>query len=585
VTTDQREAWAALAAIVALAVLAYAPVHRFPYVQDAYAAVQTNPVVERASIREILASDYWKDTTAPTHTLYRPLTVLSFALERRTLGHLDPGVSHGVNVALHAGVAWLLFLLARVLGVGRLGSASSALVFVVHPLLLQTVANVVGRADVLVALFGLAAALVWLRRPATAWGERGRVWGTAALALLALASKEIGIAVPPLVVVLGLDRAPASRRPVWRRLAPYAPLALAVLVYLHARTLAIGEFPGAQPIAREDSVLVGLAPHARWATTLSMAARYAWLFVWPARSSPDYSGTAIPVEPTLLALRPLAGLAILIGLAWIAVRSRARAASAGAWLALLSYAVVGNLVVLNAAGFAERMLYVPAAGACLLLGAGLEASTARVPARSRNAARRIALLLVALLVVCGTAWTRHTLPMWGSGRALFEHARAVTPRSLRAALERATRLEAQGQLDDALDAWRELAEIAPEYGGAWMSTGVLLARLDRLAEAEDALRRSIALAPEVGEARMNLGLVLVARGRREAGDRELRRALLLDPSLVKAAAQLAHLRFDAGRYADAARLYRQCVERGREDLRARWREAEMRARSAGSPGP
>jgi tetratricopeptide (TPR) repeat protein len=578
VTASRREALVALVGLVALAALAYAPVRRYPYVQDAYAAVQTNPVVERASPREIFTSDYWKDTPSPTHTLYRPVTVLSFALERVVVGRLDPGVSHGVNVALHAIVAWLLFLLARALRVRTLGASAAALVFAAHPLLLQAVANVVGRADLLVAFFGLAATLVWVREARTPWAERARAWGSAALVLLALFSKEIAIAIPPLLLLFQPRRAAHARAlPLWRKLAPVAPLALALLLYLHARTIAIGEFPGEQPVAREDSVLIGLAGQASWATALGMVSRYAALFLWPARSSPDYSGTAIPVEPSLLAARPLAGLAILACALWIALRGRDRAASLGASLALLSYAIVGNLLVLNAAGFAERMLYVPAAGICLTLGAGLALAASGI------VVRRAATIVLLLVVVLGVTWTRRSVPMWESGLALFERTRVVAPRSLRGNLERATRLEAQGQFDDALAAWRELTEIEPNYGGAWRSMGVLLARNHRFAEAETALRRAIALDPQIGETRLNLGLVLVARGERGAAERELRRALLLDSSLVRAAAQLAHLRFDAGRYAEAARLYRQCVERGRDDLVPRWHEAEARALTAARP--
>ena len=44
-TTSRREALVALVGLVALAALAYAPVRRYPYVQDAYAAVQMNPVL------------------------------------------------------------------------------------------------------------------------------------------------------------------------------------------------------------------------------------------------------------------------------------------------------------------------------------------------------------------------------------------------------------------------------------------------------------------------------------------------------------------------------------------------------------
>ncbi len=601
-SSDRRSACVTLAAIALLAGSAYAAVWRYAYVQDAVQAVQLNPVVARADWREIFTSDYWKDTTAPTHTLYRPVTVLSFALERRLCGRSVPAVSHLVNVALHVLTAFALFLLARSLGIGPFGARSAALLFSVHPLLLQAVANVVGRSDLLVALFGIGALSCWVRlRPPAGPGagsrsrDRVRAWGGAGLAFLALGSKESGVAVPFLLVAAELTARgprPHGAREWGARLASFLPSVLAGLVYLHLRTVAIGEFPGQQPVAPEDNALVGLTRGPRIATALAMAGRYAAQIVWPARLSPDYSGTTIPVEPTLFAPWPLGGLLTLVILASIALwpwirRSggeRARAASIGAWMYLLTYAVVGNLLVLNAAGFAERMAYFPAAGALLLAGVVVDLALA-VPTDSARSVARYALAgLVAAGVVAGAWHTRSSVPMWRSGRALFEQARQATPRSLRAALAHAARLEQEGRLTEALEAWTHAAEIAPAYGGAWMSTGIVLARLGRVEEAEAALRRAIALDPAVGEPYLHLGRVLASLGRNVEAERAFRRALLLDPGLVEAAAQLAHVWFVAARYADAARLYGQCVERGREDLRPRWREAAARALDQRRPG-
>jgi len=595
VSPDRRSAGLLLVVLAVLAGVAYGGVWRYPYVQDAYHVVQTNPVVERGDWLEIFTSDYWKGTVSPTHTLYRPITILSFALERKLVGRPAAAVSHVVNVALHAATAFVLLLLARAVGVGSVGAPAAALLFCVHPLLLQAVANVAGRADLLAALFGLGAVLCWVRlRPVAGSGagsvarERGRAWGTAGLTFLALASKEIGIAVPAMLAAVELVHgSPGSR--TWRaRLAPLAPSVLATLVYLHLRTVVIGEFPGEQPVAPEDNVLVGLTWAPRVATTLAMAGRYAALLAWPARLSPDYSGSAIPVEPALLAKWPLVGFTLLTILGLLAVwpsilRVRGglvRAASTGSWICLLSYAVVGNLLVVNAAGFAERMMYVPAAGALLLVGVAIETFASPRRESMRGAVRRVVGALVATTVVVGAWHTWRLVPMWRTGNALSEQALRAAPRSLRASLARAGRLEQEGRLPEALAAWQYVTAISPDYPGGWMSTGVVLARIGRLDEAEAALRHAIALRPEVGDPSVHLGRVLVTRGRRPEAEREFRRALLLDPGLVDAAEQLAHLWFDSGRYAAAARLYRGCVEFGREDLRPRLREATARAATA-----
>ena len=259
-------------------------------------------------------------------------------------------------------------------------------------------------------------------------------------------------------------------------------------------------------------------------------------------------------------------------------------ASGGAWLFLAPYLLIGNLLVLNAAGFAERLIYFSATGFCLLLALALERMPSWFPANRRTIVRRATLALVALALVAGIVQARRASWMWATNDGMFAYALDVAPRSLRANLTRAGNLEAEGKLDEAIAAYQHVTEIFPEYGGAWLSRGVLLARAGDLAEAERSLRRAVDARPGVGEVHLNLGLVLLHRGDPQGAEREFRRALLLNPGLVEAAAQLGHLLFQDGRYAEAAHFYGGCVKLGREDLRPNLREALARAAAGGTPG-
>jgi Flp pilus assembly protein TadD len=83
--------------------------------------------------------------------------------------------------------------------------------------------------------------------------------------------------------------------------------------------------------------------------------------------------------------------------------------------------------------------------------------------------------------------------------------------------------------------------------------------------------------PASFEAHLRLGAVLSREGRLEEARRSLDKALALRPGLVPALAERAHLELRFGDPAEAARLYRRCVERGREDLRPLLERAEAKA--------
>ncbi len=576
----------AVAAVLLTGGLAYSPSLGYPYLQDSIAAVARNGVVERGDLIEIFTSDYWKESRSDVHGLYRPVTVASFALERRAVGEANPFVSRLVNLFLHELAALVLFFYARRLGVQSSIALVSALLLTAHPLLLQGVVNVVGRSDILALLFSLLTLLLlshagaWGRRSAPpAAAQRLAAWGAAACLFFALGAKEIAIALPLLVLVQeALFRPPSG----WvRRAAALAPCALAAVLWLALRIPAIGEFPGFSVIAPEDNVIVLLDLHgvARVATALGMAARYAGLLLFPAGLSADYSGTAIPAADSLFAAAPLFGLLFLSGLTSIALwpllkrqGEMERILALSALLFLLPYLVVSNLLLLNAAGFAERLIYVPAAG-FILLGVTL----AHCASRSWPAARLPLLgLLIALLLV-SVLHTREQAKMWRSARDLFERSLRNAPRSLRFNLALGHLHRSAGQLDQARRYFERNTEYTPQDPGSWSDLGILLTEAGDGARAEQALRTALRLDPQLGEAHAHLGKLLRRTGRPGEAERELRRGLLLRPDLVVSAVELGHLLFEAGRFREAAHYFRGCVRMGREDLREMLERAETLA--------
>lgn len=581
-------------ALVAAAVLAaHLTVLPAGYVQDDHLVVESNPIVERGDPVEILGSAYWEGIhPVSDFALWRPLPILSYALERRVAGGPSPALAHLLNLLLHAAAASGLLALARRHGAPPGPALLGALLFALHPAKSEAVFNVVGRAEILAGLFGLAALLLHARARRGS-GPRARLaaWGAGLALLLALSSKETAFAFVPLLLLQDLLLARAGERAsVVHRSGALLPSLAAAAGALAARTLALEAFLARQPIQPFDNPAAALPFLERLPTALAVAARAAALFAFPVSLSNDHSGGSVPIEPAIVALRPLAGAAVLLALlAFLAVPfvrrdGRGRLAALAAGAVLFPWLVTGNLLVPVGALFAERFLYAPAIGVGLLLAAGLGAVP---PGRGRRGAFAAA---SALLVLLGTRGLARGLD-WKDDRTIFASARIATPESPRPPFvlgklasdaipdPRADRAAVDASValfDRAISLW-------DDYPEAWKEKGVLLARSGRLAEGGAALEGAVRRGPASATALFNLGLVHQRTGRAVEAERAFRKAVLQDPGHRGAWGSLGHGFYDAGRFEEAASAYARAVALGREELRARLEDSRARALPGSAP--
>ena len=356
----------ALAALVAFAAYASTLSHQFVY--DDLAVIVHNPKLHHlANWREIVTSPWWP------RGLYRPFTSLTLAANW-TLGPDRPFGFHLGNVLMHAATAAALCVLAARL-MSPAGALAAALLFALHPVHVEAVANVVGRAEVLAALFAVLAVLAYLRYgDLTEDGRSPLARGTAAVgtlaaALLALASKESAFALPGVLLVADWARARTEGQPFVARATRSWPLWSAVLLlavgWLWLRTAVVGELAGDAPAPG----LAGTGVLDRMAIMLAIVPEYLRLLLYPARLSAEYSPGFIPVSAHIGPAGWL-GLVLLLLCAGVAFFARRRAPmlTAGlAWTAVALF-VVGNVLVPSGVVLAERTLYLASAGVCLAAG-------------------------------------------------------------------------------------------------------------------------------------------------------------------------------------------------------------------------
>jgi len=150
---SDRNRWLAVAGLVALVALVYAPALANGFIWDDDLYVTNNEALRSpAGLRDI----WLRIGTTPQ---YYPLVYTSFWIEYQLWG-LAPAGYHATNVALHALAALLAWRLFARLAVP--GAWLAAAVFAVHPVMVESVAWVTERKNVLSLVFTLGLAQTFL---------------------------------------------------------------------------------------------------------------------------------------------------------------------------------------------------------------------------------------------------------------------------------------------------------------------------------------------------------------------------------------------------------------------------------------
>jgi len=275
---------------------------------DDIGIVRENPAVTAPTLEGALLAPYWPDAREGSG-LYRPVVIGGFALQWRLFDGATAGF-HAVNVVGHAGVSVLLLYLLAAL-VPLAGALAGALLFAVHPVHVEAVANVVGQAEIIAA--GCVLLACWLYWVGDAWAGARRgalVAAVTALYVIGLGAKEIAVALPALLVALDLAR---RSPPGWRqRLASRAPVLVCLLAvfatYMVVRTAVLGTATGEAPAP----ALRDLTTSERIFTALSVWPEYLRLMLFPLDLASDYSPAVVltAAEPTL---DVIAGAIVLVG--------------------------------------------------------------------------------------------------------------------------------------------------------------------------------------------------------------------------------------------------------------------------------
>ncbi len=552
--SPRRHARLAALAVALAAVLPYLHTlgHAFAY-DDGVEVVENEYIRGAAGVRAIVSSPVWAGSGKGS-SAYRPLTTLTYSLNH-AVGGLAPAGYHLVNLLLHAGASALVLALALALVLPLAAATLAGLLFAVHPVHVEAVANVAGRKELLVTVFTLGALLL---HPGALRRGGWRLVAAPLLGTAAAFSKETGLVLIGLVVATDLLFRRGELRAAPRRAAAlYASYLAGAGVYLAARWAVLESvgMPGTpfleNPIA--DAPLLQ-----RSATAVVVLGKGLQLLLAPITLSPDYSYAAIP--PVGSALDPrlalaVAGLAAVAAFAaWPGPRRRVRLAAVA--IHALCVFPASNLLVPIGTIFGERLLYLPSVGFALGVAAVMAAA---LDGPRRVALRTVAGLALTLLAVRGAWYAR----AWASSLSIFAEGARVQPGSAQMQLTYGGQLLERREMAGAAAAFTRAAEILavrPDaQSPALVQLGVAYEHLGRAEEAEQLYARVLALDPRHPDALWRMGVRRWARGDRPGAVALWERALAAEPRHAPALSDLGLAAYLAGDLPGAEARFREAA--------------------------
>ncbi len=536
------------AALFVLAVTLYANTLPLQYAFDDTVAITDNQFTKQgfAGIPDLLTKDLFAGVYG--HGLeigggrYRPLTLVTYAIEYQFFG-LNPMVSHLVNILLYGLLVVVIYQTLLLMMPGKsLVAFVTTLLFTVHPIHTEVVANIKSR-DEIMSLLGIMLMFFYLFRY---FKSKKTIQLVLAVVFyfLSLLSKENGIT---FLVILPLTVFCFTQQPFGKIARTYIPFFIAAVVYFILRSALVGTIGDKTSNDIMENPFVNTALPERLATIMVILGKYLLLIFYPHPLSSDYSYNQIPVVGwgNWKALLSLAAYLFMGIYGVMNIRRKDIIAYGFLWY-ILSMSLVSNIFFNIGAPMGERFAFLPSLG--ILLSVTV-AAVRILKIQNLNeikfppAKLSVPLLVVLLLFSYGT-FSRN--PDWYDNETLFRADILHAPNSgkvhyyygntmLKKALTEKDELKKQQYLNISKRETYRAAEICPPFHHAWYNLGLIYEQEKQPDSALIVLRETLRLQPGYENALATMGSVYgKLLGQVDSSVYYLKKAVTLNPQDGKA---------------------------------------------------
>lgn len=477
---------------------------------------------------------------------YRPLTLLTFAIEKDLSGEFNPVTGHLVNIFLYfvvlisAGI--LLTKLFQSRGIPHAIPMLILLVYALHPTHTEVVASIKSRDTLLCALFAFVSLNAFYN--GMVYKKLSMMILAGVLFFMSLLSKEESLPLLMIAFVIPIFFLKKSPKESIYALIPFL---VSAIVYLGLRFMIL-DADQQKLLSIVNNIVYRTEGFERLMTNLKIWLHYIGILIWPFNLSYDYSFNQFPIvksiNPTVIL--SLLFFALLVVLSVIGFIRRTVTGFAIIFY-LVTFSIFSNIIPQFTIGstLAERFLFIPSLGFSILLVYGFY-----LLVRKTKNPQTIAVLtaLLAPVLISYYAYSYSRTGVWKNNDTLFTSGVTSSPDSWRTHLNLANHLFLKGRnylqdnpgeaLNDSVKALfahasNEFRKGISIYGGYvnipghHTDMGYCYLLLKDTVNARLAFTKEIQLYPDSNDPYYYLGLMAIENNQYQKGIRYLNKSLSL----------------------------------------------------------
>ena len=549
------------------------------YVLDDDVVYLQNKFVQKgfSGIGEIVSNGFLTGFNGANDQSYRPLVLINFAIEHALFGN-NPKIGHFMNVLFYALCGFIVFLLSQRLFPKWNSNVHLivALLYLVHPVHTEVVANIKGRDDILHFIFAMSSLYYSLKYIKSKLSKELVI--SVGLFFLALLCKEMAVTFLAIIPITLYFFTKADWPTILKTTAGHFG---AFVLYMGIRMMVLEDITLEEDLKVINNALAAAQSEVeRLSTCLMILVMYIKLLFFPHPLSWDYSFNQIPIVG-LSDWQALLSIAILIGLGGYAVMGWKKKDPI-AWTILFFFicmSVVSNILIPIGATLGERFLFTPSFVFPILLVL-LLAKVTKTDLKSKVILQKMPFVVpIAILSCLFLVKTIQRNKDWKDNFTLYESGIRTAPNSSRtwASMGTAWRMQAETSADQrtaqtrykkAIEHYQKSINILDANFGAWYNMGVSYDRMGKTQEALAAYKKTVEHDPRYENAWNNIGVFFFNRQEYDKATFNFKKVLEINPEHIDALTNLGGTYHNQGNIEEAIPFYLKALEVNPESLKA-----------------